>query len=101
MMVDGLWMLLCWVRPGFDHFQDKEVELVDETGIDHLAFKVGKALGHQRRRHTLSWHRRQAESLELVHVPPEQLPIPTTLGANSTSGMAITHSFVARRAVKL
>jgi hypothetical protein len=56
MMVDGLQMLLCRVRPGFDDFKDEQVELADEPGIDHLAFKVGEALGHQRRRHMLGWH---------------------------------------------
>src|ERR1039457_635324 len=32
---------------------------------------------------------------------PEQLPTPTTFGASSSAGMAITHSFVARSATKL
>ena len=32
MMVDGLGMFLSWVRPGFDDFQDEEVEPDDETG---------------------------------------------------------------------
>src|ERR1039458_3149712 len=32
---------------------------------------------------------------------PEQLPTSTTLAANSSAGMAITHSFVARNAAKL
>src|ERR1019366_3152382 len=32
---------------------------------------------------------------------PEQLPIPTILGASSSAGIAITHSFVARNAAKL
>jgi len=26
-------MLLCWISPSLDHFQDKQVELVDEPGI--------------------------------------------------------------------
>src|ERR1017187_9334460 len=69
MMMDRLRILLYGIGPGFDHFQDEEVELADETGIDHLAFKVGEALGNQGWRHALGWRRRQAESLELVHVP--------------------------------
>ena len=73
MMVDGLRMLLGRISPGFDDFKDEQVELADEPGIDHLAFEVGEALGHQRRRHILGWHRRQAESLELVHVPPRAI----------------------------
>src|SRR5208283_944071 len=32
---------------------------------------------------------------------PEQLPTATTLGASSSAGTAITHSFVARNAAKL
>src|SRR5271157_2967554 len=32
---------------------------------------------------------------------PEQLPIPTTMGASSSLGTAITHSLVARNAAKL
>src|ERR1035437_9131687 len=68
-MVNRLRILLYGIGPGFDHFQDEEVELADETGIDHLAFKVGEALGNQGWRHALGWRRRQAESLELVHVP--------------------------------
>ena len=67
-MVVGLWMLLCRIGPGFEYFQDEEVELVDEPGIDHLALKVGEAFDHQGRRHTLGWRRRKAESLEFVHV---------------------------------
>ena len=70
MMVDGLRVLLCRIGPGFDHLQDEDVERVDETGIDHLTFEVGEALGHQRRRHTLGWHWRQAKSLELVYISP-------------------------------
>src|ERR1039458_8266061 len=68
MMVDGFRMLLCWVRPGFDHFQDEQVELTDETGIDHLAFEVGEAFGHQRRPHTRGFLRRPAEPLAVVPV---------------------------------
>src|ERR1035441_6449055 len=79
-MVDGLRVLLHRISPGFDDFQYEEVELADETGIDHLAFKVGEAFGHQRRRHTLGWRRRQAESLELVHVPSRAIANTHDLG---------------------
>jgi len=58
-------MLLRRIHPGFEYLQDEEVELVDELGIDHLALKVGQALGDQRRHHTLGWRRRQTEPLEL------------------------------------
>jgi len=62
------------------------VELVDEPGIDYLALKVGEALSHQRRRHTLGWRRRQTEPLEFVHVPAGAVAIATTLGASSSAG---------------
>jgi len=68
-MVDGLRILLRRVNPGFSHFQDEEVELVDETGIDYLAFEVGEALGYQRRHHTSGRDRRQTEPLEFIHIP--------------------------------
>jgi hypothetical protein len=67
-MVDGLRMLLRRISPGFEYFEDEEVELVDEPGIDYLALKVSEALSHQRRRHTLGWRWRKAKSLEFVHV---------------------------------
>src|ERR1019366_8185076 len=39
--------------------------------------------------------------LNLSTSRPEQFPIPTTLGASSRAGTAITHSFVVRSAAKL
>ncbi len=36
----GLRILLRQTSPGFAHFQDEKVELVDEGSIDHLTFKV-------------------------------------------------------------
>ena len=53
MVVNGFWMLLRRIRPGFEYFQDEKVELVDEPGVDHLALKIGEALSHQR----LRWSR--------------------------------------------
>ena len=79
-MVDGLWMLLGRVCPGFDHFKNEEIVLVDEMSIDHLAFKVGEALGHQRRRDTLGWCWRQTKSLELVHISPRAVTDTHDLG---------------------
>ena len=92
MMVDGLWMLLCRVRPGFDDFQDEQVELADEMGIDHLAFKVGEALGNQWRGHTLGRRRRQAESFELVHIPPRAVANSraSASGREETRSLALT-----------
>ena len=66
-MVDCLRMLLCPIGPGFEYFQDEEIELVDESGIANLALKVSEALSHQGWRHTLGWRRRKAESLEFRH----------------------------------
>src|ERR1017187_4468495 len=45
-MVDGLWLLLLRISPSLDHFQDEQVELVYEPGIDHLALKVGEAFSN-------------------------------------------------------
>src|ERR1017187_1488533 len=67
-MVDGLRILLRRVDPGLEHFKDEEIVGVDETCIDHMAFEIGETLSYQRRRHALSWHRRQTEFLELLHV---------------------------------
>jgi hypothetical protein len=36
-VVNGFWMILRRIRPGFECFQDEEVELVDESAIDYLA----------------------------------------------------------------
>jgi len=68
MMVNGLRVLLRRIDPCLEHFKDEEIVLVDETGIGHLAFKIGETLGHERRRHALGWRWRQTESLELVHI---------------------------------
>jgi len=67
-MVNGLRILPCRVRPSLEHLQNEEIEFVDEMGIDYIAFEVGEALGNQRRRNTLGWCLRQAESLELVDI---------------------------------
>ena len=50
------------------------------------------------------WWSARSHSLNLSSFStsrPEQLPIYATLGADSSAGMAITHSFVARKAAKL
>lgn len=67
-VVDGLGILLRWVDPGLENLENKEIESVHETGIDHLAFEVGETPGHQRRRHTLGWRLGEAEPLELVDI---------------------------------
>ena len=67
-VVNGLRILLCWVDPGLEDLQNEEFELVNETGIDHLALEVGETTGHQRRRYTLGWRLRQTESLQLVYI---------------------------------
>jgi hypothetical protein len=67
-MVNGLWILLRRIMPSFEDLENKEIEFVDEMGIDNLAFEVGETLGYERRRHTLGWRLRQTESLELVDI---------------------------------
>ena len=67
-MVNGLRILPCRVRPSLEHLQNEEIEFVDEMRIDHLAFEVGEALRNQGRRYTLGWHLRQAKSLELIDI---------------------------------
>ena len=67
-MVDGLRILLRRINPGLEHFKNEEVVLVDETSVGHLAFEIGKTLGHERRCHPLGWRRRQTKPLELVHI---------------------------------
>ena len=100
-MVNGLRILLRRIAPSLEHFQNKEIEFVDEMGIDNLAFEVGEALGNQRRRHTLGWRLRQAESLELVDIAARAIADSHDFCASSSAGMAITHSFVSRSAAKL
>lgn len=39
-MVDRLWMLLRRIRPNFEYFQDEEVELDDEPGINYLLLRM-------------------------------------------------------------
>ena len=50
-MVDGLWVLLRRISPSLDHFQDEEIEFVDEMGIDNLAFEIRTALVDKWRLH--------------------------------------------------
>src|ERR1039458_638956 len=45
-MVDRFRILLRRIGPGLEHFKDKEIVLVDETGIGHLTFEIGEALRH-------------------------------------------------------
>ena len=33
---------MCRIGPGLEHLKDEEIVLVDETGIGHLAFEIGK-----------------------------------------------------------
>lgn len=68
-MVDGFRILLRRISPRLDHFEDEEIVFIDKTSIGHYAFEIRETLGHERRCHSLGWHRRQAESLELLHVP--------------------------------
>src|ERR1035438_8640511 len=68
MVVNGLRIPLRRVDPGLEDLQNEEIELVNEPGIDHLAFEIGETLGHQRRRYAFGWRLRQTESLELVYI---------------------------------
>src|ERR1019366_486681 len=79
-MVDGFWILLRRIGPGLEHLKDEEIVLVDETGICHLAFEIGKTLCHQRRYHALGWRRSQAEFLELPRLRRRAVPTPHDLG---------------------
>ncbi len=86
--------------PCLKRFKDEKIVAIDETRIDRLAFDVGEAFGHQRRGDALSLGRRQkAPNLSISR--PEQLPTATTFSASLTAGMAIAHSSVTRRTVKL
>jgi|RhiMethySRZTD1v2_1073278.scaffolds.fasta_scaffold836342_3 hypothetical protein len=100
-MVDGLGRFLFRIDPGLDPLEDEEVVAVDEPRVGHSAFDIGEALGNERRLDLLGRQLRQAEGGEFVDVARELLPTFTTLGANSTAGIAITHSFVVRKAAKL
>jgi len=66
--VDRLRVLLRWIDPGFDHFQNEEIVLIDKPRIDNLAFQIGETLGDERRGNALGWSYRQAEFFELVHI---------------------------------
>jgi hypothetical protein len=37
-MVNGFRVLLCRITPSLENLQNKEIEFVDEMGIDYLAF---------------------------------------------------------------
>jgi|ERR1017187_41388 nucleotide-binding universal stress UspA family protein len=67
-MVDCLWILSCPIDPSLQDLQNEEIEPVDETSIDYLAFEIREAFSHEGRRHALGSHRRQSKSLEFVHV---------------------------------
>src|ERR1035437_3708232 len=65
LVMDSFRILLCGVGPCFNNFKNEEVELLDEMGIDHLAFEVGKAFGDQGWCHTLGGRRCQTKLLDL------------------------------------
>lgn len=50
-IMDGFGMFLRRVFPCLNHFKDEEVVSVDESSVNHLAFKI--RFSHQRRRHFL------------------------------------------------
>ena len=78
-MVDGLRTLLCRIDPRLHHFKDEEIVFVDEARIDHFAFEVGEALGHEGRRYSLGWKRSQTESFELGYIAPRAVAHPHDL----------------------
>ena len=61
-MVDRPGILLRGVPPRLEHFENGEVVLVYETGIDHLAFQICQTLGNERRRNPFGRNRSQMES---------------------------------------
>jgi len=99
-MVDGLWLLLLGIRPGLYHFEDKEVVLIHQARVHNPALEVSEAFGDEGRCHGLGWPWRESELLELVNRAARRIPL-TTTGANSTAGIAMTHSCSATNAAKL
>jgi len=67
-MVDCLRILLLRIVPASNNLQNKEIEFIDEMGIDDPAFEVGETLCNQRRSYIPCWHLRQAKFLELIDI---------------------------------
>ena len=87
------------VNPRLDDLQDEEVVLGGQFRIPDLAFQAGITFGDERGLDARGGHGREAKDLELVHggAPKGKMGSETTLSANSTVGMLITHSRVALR----
>ena len=66
--MDGLDVFMRRLGPRLQHFQDEQIVLVHETGIDDLAFEIGKTLRNQRRRDAFRRKRCQPESSKLLHI---------------------------------
>ena len=52
----------------------KKQYLFGQPGVDHLAFEIGVALGHQRGLDPRGGHGRQPKRRELVHLSPRAVP---------------------------
>ena len=67
-IVDGLGILLPWIGPSLQYFENEEIVLVHQTAIGHFAIQIGKAFSDQGCRDALGWHRGQGERPELRNI---------------------------------
>ena len=47
-MVKGLAILLRWIDPSLQHFENEDVTLIYETCVGYFAFEIGKAFSDER-----------------------------------------------------
>src|ERR1035437_2126685 len=61
------------IAPSFHPLQDEHVVFVHQTGVHHLAFDIGNALGDQWFLNLFSGYWRQAKGLEFIDVLPRTI----------------------------
>jgi hypothetical protein len=67
-VVKGLAILLRWIDPSLQHFENEHVIPIHETCVGYFAFEIGKAFSDERGPYRCGWYFGQSKGSEFVGV---------------------------------